>query len=174
MYYICNYKLADDTVFWEVRAAFDTIVSNTDENYTARVAIDPYSNEGEWIKSLHSLCIFMFLVFIMASGCIMFMKLYNDSFEEIQRYTVLRKLGFSTGTLSASIAHELVTAYLLPFAVMTVSAYFSVLALGKMMRADLFGIYVVSTVVVSAVFAAFCGLSIVAYQKTLLSARDRR
>ena len=174
MYYICNYKLADDTVFWEVRAAFDAIVSNTDENYTARVSIDPFSNEGEWIKALHSLCIFMFLVFIVASGCIMFMKLYNDSFEETQRYAVLRKLGFSTRTLSASIAHELVTAYLLPFAVMTVSAYFSVLALGKMMRADLFGIYVVSTVVVSAVFAAFCGLSIVAYQRTLLSARDRR
>lgn len=174
VYYICNYKLADDTVFWEVRATFDAIVSNTDENYTARVSIDPFSNEGEWIKALHSLCIFMFLVFIVASGCIMFMKLYNDSFEETQRYAVLRKLGFSTRTLSASIAHELVTAYLLPFAVMTVSAYFSVLALGKMMRADLFGIYVISTVVVSAVFAAFCGLSIAAYQRTLLSAKDRR
>lgn len=154
--------------------AFDTIVSNTEENYTARVSIDPYSNEGEWIKALHSLCIFMFLVFIVASGCIMFMKLYNDSFEEIQRYAVLKKLGFSTETLSASIAHELATAYLLPFAVMTVSAYFSVLSLGKMMRADLFSVYVVSMAVVSVVFMLFCVLSITVCQKTLLFARDNR
>ncbi|MDE7206182.1 MAG: ABC transporter permease, partial [Lachnospiraceae bacterium] len=167
VYYICNYKIADNDVFWEARAAFDTIVSNTDENYTARVSIDPYSNEGEWIKALHSLCIFMFLVFIVAGGCIMFMKLYNDSFEETERYAVLKKLGFSTRTLSASIAHELVAAYLLPFVVMTVSAYFSVLALGKMMRADLFAIYVVSTAVVFIVFVLFCVLSIVVYQKTL-------
>lgn len=174
VYYICNYKLADNSVFWEVREAFDAIVSNTNENYTARVSIDPFSNEGEWIKALHSLCIFMFLVFIVASGCIMFMKLYNDSFEETQRYAVLKKLGFSTGTLSASITQELVTAYLLPFVVMAVSAYFSVLALGKMMRADLFGIYVVSTIVVSAVFAVFCGISIAACRRTLLFAKDRR
>ena len=174
LYYICNYKLADDNAFEEARAAFDAIVSNTDENYTARVSIDPFSNEGEWIKAVYSLCIFMFLVFIVASGCIMFMKLYNDSFEETERYSVLRKLGISTKTLSASIAHELMTAYLLPFVVMTVSAYFSVLALGKMMRADLFVIYVVSTIVVLIVFVLFCALSIVVYQRTLLSARARR
>lgn len=174
IYYICSYKLADNDVYGAIRTAFDTIVSNTEENYTARVSIDPYSNEGEWIKALHSLCIFMFLVFIVASGCIMFMKLYNDSFEETQRYAVLKKLGFSTGTLSASIAHELATAYLLPFAVMTVSAYFSVLSLGKMMRADLFGVYAVSMAVVSVVFVLFCVLSITVCQKTLLSARDKR
>lgn len=174
IYYICSYKLADNDVYGAIRTAFDTIVSNTEENYTARVSIDPYSNEGEWIKALHFLCIFMFLVFIVASGCIMFMKLYNDSFEETQRYAVLKKLGFSTGTLSASIAHELATAYLLPFAVMTVSAYFSVLSLGKMMRADLFGVYAVSMAVVSVVFVLFCVLSITVCQKTLLSARDKR
>lgn len=167
LYYICNYKLADDTVFWEARAACDGIVSNTEENYTARVAIDPSSNEGEWIKALYSICIFMFLVFIVASGCIMFMKLYNDSFEETERYSVLRKLGISTKTLSASIAHELMTAYLLPFVVMAISAYFSVLALGKMMRADLSAIYIVSTVVVLIVFVLFCGLSIAVCQRTL-------
>lgn len=174
IYYICSYKLADNDAYGAICTAFDTIVSNTEENYTARVSIDPYSNEGEWIKALHSLCIFMFLVFIVASGCIMFMKLYNDSFEETQRYAVLKKLGFSTGTLSASIAHELATAYLLPFAVMTVSAYFSVLSLGKMMRADLFGVYAVSMAVVSVVFVLFCVLSITVCQKTLLSARDKR
>lgn len=173
LYYICNYKLANDTVFWEARAAFDGIISNTDENYTARVAIDPSSNEGEWIKALHSLCIFMFLVFIVASGCIMFMKLYNDSFEETQRYLVLKKLGISENTLSASIAHELMTAYLLPFAVMAISAYFSVLALGKMMRADLFAIYVLSTAVVLIVFVLFCSLSIAVYRRTLLFARAK-
>ena len=168
VFYIHNYKIADNDAFENARTAIDSLSSNTEENKTARVAINPYSTEREWIKTVHSLCIFLFLVFIVAGGCIMFMKLYNDAFEEKERYLVLKKLGFSSKTLSASIAHELITAYLLPFLVMAVSAYFSVHALGKMMFANLLTIYIVSTFCVLILFALFCVLSFTAYRKTLL------
>ena len=169
VFYIHNYKIADNDAFENARTAIDSLSSNTEENKTARVAINPYSTEREWIKIVHSLCIFLFLVFIVAGGCIMFMKLYNDAFEEKDRYLVLKKLGFSTKTLSASIAHALITTYLLPFLVMTVSAYYSVLALGKMMFANLLTIYIVSTFCVLILFALFCVLSYAAYRKTLLT-----
>lgn len=167
VFYIHNYKIANDDAFENARAAIDSLSSNTQENKTARVAIDPHSAKREWIKIVHSLCIFLFLVFIVAGGCIMFMKLYNDAFEEKERYLVLKKLGFSTKTLSASIAHELITAYLLPFLVMAVSAYYSVHALGKMMFANLLTIYIVSTFCVLILFSLFCVLSFAAYRKTL-------
>lgn len=165
--YIHNYKISDDLAFLEARDAIDVFISNTDENFTARAAVDPQSNELEWIKTLHPLCIFMFLVFIVAGGCIMFMKLYNDSFEERERYIVLKKLGFSKGALSLSIAHELMTAYLIPFVVMAVSAYFSVHALGKMMYTSLSAIYVVSTFVVFVIFGLCYVLSLSVYRKLL-------
>lgn len=165
--YIHNYKIADDTAFERARAAVDVLISNTDENFTARVAVDPFDNELEWVKVLHSLCIFMFLVFIVAGGCIMFMKLYNDSFEERERYLVLKKLGFSSQTLTKSIAHELVSAYVLPFVVMTVSTYFSVHALGIMMYTDLFSVYAVSTIVVMVVFALGCMFSVLVYRRNV-------
>ena len=168
VFYIHNYKIANNDAFENARTAIDSLSSNTEENKTARVAINPYSTEREWIKIVHSLCIFLFLVFIVAGGCIMFMKLYNDAFEEKERYLVLKKLGFSTNTLSASIAHELIMAYLLPFLVMAVSAYYSVHALGKMMFANLLTIYIVSTFCVLILFALFCVLSFAAYRKTLL------
>ena len=41
----------------------------------------------------------MFMVFVLASGSIIFMKLYNDSFEERERYNVLKKIGISSKTL---------------------------------------------------------------------------
>ncbi len=166
--YIHNYKLADDMDFAAARAAVDTLISNTDENFTARVAVDPFDNDTDWIKALHSLCIFMFLVFVVACGCIMFMKLYNDSFEEKERYLVLRKLGIPSGTISASIAQELLSAYMLPFAVIAVSAYFSVHALGRMMYTSLFSIYVVSTLAVFAVFVLCYMLSVAVYRKNVL------
>ena len=130
--YIYSYKIADDTAFERVRAAVDVLISNTDENFTARVAADPFDNELEWVKVLYALCIFMFLVFIVAGGCIMFMKLY-----------------------------------MLPFVVLTVSAYFSVNALGKMMRTNLFSIYLVSMGVVFAVFVLCYVCSAVMYRKNV-------
>lgn len=167
MLYIHNYKIADDTAFEAARTALDTLISDTDENFTARVAVDPFDNDLDWVKVLHSLCIFMFLVFVVACGCVMFMKLYNDSFEERERYLVLKKLGFSSRTLAASIAHEMMGAYMLPFAVMAVSAHFSVHALGKMMFASLFSIYAASTLTVFVMFAFCCIISIAVYRRNV-------
>ena len=167
MLYIYNYKIADDTAFERARAAADVLISNTDENFTARVAVNPFDKELEWVKVLCALCIFMFLVFIVAGGCIMFMKLYNDSYEEKERYLVLKKIGLSPQTLSRSIAHELSGAYMLPFVVLAVSAYFSVNALGKMMQTDLFSVYLVSMLVVLLVFVLCYGCSVVMYRKNV-------
>lgn len=89
--YTYNYQIADLERFEEAREALHTLTSNTEENYTARVAIDPDSSDIDWIKVLYSICIFMFLVFILASGSIMFMKVYNDAFEEKERYLILKK-----------------------------------------------------------------------------------
>ncbi len=129
--------------------------------------MNPFDNDLEWIKVLHALCVFMFLVFIVAGGCIMFMKLYNDAFEEKERYLVLKKIGFSSRTLAASVAKELLGAYMLPFVVMTVSAYFSVNALGRMMYTNLFSIYLVSMLVVLGVFALCYILSVAVYRKNV-------
>ena len=135
--------------------------------YTGRVAIDPNNTEREWIKLVHSICIFMFLVFVVASGCIMYMKLYNDAVEEKERYLIMRKLGLEEKALQKSIVRELGIAYLLPFLLMVISAYYSVLALGKMMRTNLFGIYGLSVSVVLVIFALYYCLSIVVYQKNV-------
>ena len=80
----------------------------------------------------------MFLVFIFASVSVMFMKLSNDAFEERERYLVMRKLGFAEKTLEKSISKELGTAYILPFIVMVISAYFSVHALERVMHENFF------------------------------------
>lgn len=167
--YLYNYKVGDDSAFGETKEAINILVSESKAEgyYIGRVAIDPNDKEREWMKLVHSICIFMFLVFVVASGCIMYMKLYNDAFEEKERYLVMRKLGLEAKVLRKSIAKELGTAYLLPFLLMMVSAYYSVLALGKMMHTNLFAIYGLSVFVVLVVFALYYCLSIVVYQKNI-------
>lgn len=165
--YLYNYKVGDDSAFEETKEAVNGFVSKVDGENTGRVAIDPNNTEREWIKLVHSICIFMFLVFVVASGCIMYMKLYNDALEEKERYLVMRKLGMEEKALRKSIVKELGTAYLLPFLLMMISAYYSVLALGKMMHTNLLAIYCMSVFGVLVVFALYYWLSIVVYWKNV-------
>ncbi len=165
--YTSNFKISDADMFEAVRDELNVLSSNTEENYTARVAVDPKSNDTDWVKVFYTLCIFLFLVFILASGSIMFMKLYNDSFEERPRALVMKKIGIDSGTLGRSIAAELGMAYILPFAVMTVSSYFSVHALEKMMHTSLFSVRIVSVLIVFAIFFFFYLISVAAYRKNV-------
>ena len=104
-----NYKIKD---IYNFAASVDEL--NTLNQLAGRITIDPKSSDIEWIKVLYTVCIFMFMVFILASGSILFMKLYNDAFEEKERMLVLKKLGISGKTLKKSISHEQKTAYALP------------------------------------------------------------
>lgn len=165
--YLYNYKVSDESAFEATKQAINSFVSKVDGGNTGCVAIDPDNKEREWMKLVHSICIFMFLVFIVASGCIMYMKLYNDALEEKERYLVMRKLGLEEKALRKSIAKEVGTAYLLPFLLMLVSAYYSILALGKMMHTNLFVIYGLSVLVVLVVFMVYYCLSIVVYWKNV-------
>ena len=158
--YLYNYKIQDLSNFAAANDALDSLSPEM-----GVIKTDPNSSDIEWVKVLYTMCIFMFLVFILASGSILFMKLYNDSFEEKERMQTLRKIGISGKILKKSVSNELKAAYGLPFLVMAVSAYFSVHALEKMMYADLRLIYFASIAVVFAVFFCFSRLSAMAAAK---------
>ena len=93
------------------------------------------------------------------------MKLYNDAFEEKERYSILQKLGIANKKLKKSMSCELKAAYGMPFAVMSISSYFSVHALEKMMYTSLSVVHLVCILVVFLFFLLFFKLSMIVYVK---------
>ena len=158
-----NYKIRYPEDFEHTKGALDGWRTLLGDSGIARVAIDPKSNELDWIKVMYSMGVFMFLVFVVASGSIMFMRLYNDAFEETERTKVLLKLGIDRGDLRRAVKAELAAAYGVPFLVMSVSSFFSVGALSKMMFVDLSGVNAVSLVIVLAVLIVWYRLSVWVY-----------
>lgn len=159
--YIYNYRIEDIYNYAASMDELDTIMENTDKYYVGRVAANPNSDDIMWIKVEYSLCVFMFLVFVVASGSILFMKLYNDSFDEKERYGVLTKIGVAKKTLGKAIAKELRVAYGVPFLLMTVSSYFAVHSLEKMMSTNLKLINLLSVGIIFLFFLAFYKLSVI-------------
>lgn len=163
--YTYNYKIKDVYNYEASMDELDELTHNTDESYTGRVAIDPEDDETAWIKVEYSLCVFVFMVFVLASGSILFMKLYNDAFEEKGRYSVLRKIGVSDKTLGRAAAKELRAAYAMPFLLMAVSSCFAVHALENMMSNNLKSVNFASIAIIFAVLLCFYKLSVVFYKK---------
>lgn len=163
--YAYNYRIKDIYNFAASLDELDKIMLNTETDYTGLVRIDPYSDDIRWIKLEYSLCVFVFLVFVIASGSILFMKLYNDAFEEKERYAVLHKIGIRKKEMAKAITKELRVAYVMPFLFMTLSSYFSVHSLEKMMSADLKMINLVSVIIIFVFFAVFYKLSVIYYRK---------
>lgn len=163
--YTYNYRLQEMDHFKETQKELRALVQSSEKDFTGLVSIDPGNSDIEWIKVLYSICIFMFMVFVLASGSILFMKLYNDAFEEKERYQTLKKLGFDRKTLKRAAAHELFTAYAAPFTLMAISSYFSVHALEKMMFTSLRTIHLISLGVILVFFLLCCCLSLSIYEK---------
>jgi len=162
--YTYNYQVENKELFAQTKDSLDEMLAGLDEgDHMGRVAVDPENNELDWVKVTYSICIFMFLVFIAASGSIMFMKLYNDGFEEKERYQVMMKMGYDREVLKKSMMAELGAAYGVTFVVMGVSSVFSVGALEKMMFTSLVMINVASVAAVFAILVVWYFLSVKAY-----------
>ena len=156
--YVYNYKIENTKM---LNASIDDIQQHQD--CAGLIKVDPQNDSNQWIQMLYPVCIFMFMVFIFASGSIIFMKLYNDAFEEKERYRVLRKIGISTKTLKAGVQKELLLTYIVPFLLMSLSSYFSVHALANMMQTDLLSVNILSVGVIAIFFVVCYGLSVVIY-----------
>ena len=156
--YVYNYKIENTKM---LNASVDDIQQHQD--CAGLIKIDPQNDSNQWIQMLYPVCIFMFMVFIFASGSIIFMKLYNDAFEEKERYRDLRKIGISTKTLKAGVQKELLLTYIVPFLLMSLSSYFSVHALANMMQTDLLSVNILSVGVIAIFFVVCYSLSVVIY-----------
>lgn len=158
--FVYNYKIVDPYNF---EASVKDIQSHPD--CIGLTKMDPNNDELQWVRILYSLCIFMFMVFILASGSIIFMKLYNDAFEEKERYQVLQKIGIHKKILKRAIISELCFAYIAPLFVMAISSYFSIQALANMMQTDLLFVNIISVMVIIIFFVICFIVSIPIYQK---------
>ncbi|MCP1101739.1 putative ABC transport system permease protein [Aequitasia blattaphilus] len=166
-YYTYNYRISDIYNFAASNDELESIISDQEDTFTGRVTIDPDNKETEWVKILYSLCIFMFIVFIQASGSVLFMKNYEDGLEERERYGVLKKMGINGKALRLSIAKEQTFTYLFPFILMSFSSYFSIHALEKLMYANLLPVNIVSVLIILG-FLLFCYIvSVFSYFKTV-------
>lgn len=167
--YTYNYKIMDPNNYQASISYLESLVVEEPTSNVSYVANDPNGGDIAWVRVLYSICIFLFLVFILASGSIIFMKLSNEAFEDKERYVILKKLGISKKALSKSIRNEIRFAYYCPFLLMVISSYFSVHALANVMKTELYMINVISAVVILVIFYIIYLISVLMFKKKVIT-----
>lgn len=167
--YLYNYRLKNPENIEASKAYLQSLVTQ-DENgqYTTGVNYSQaQSKQDGWIRIMYSLCQFMFVTLVLAAGSIIFLKTGNEVYEDKERYRVLEKMGIQTKVLKKSVRNEICFTYYCPFVLMVVTSWFSIHALGNVMKEELLLVNLWSAGIVLVLFSGICLLSVRTARKRL-------
>ncbi len=167
--YFYNYRIQDMKNMEASKSYLNTLAQSSEDgqaftgvNYTQ---ID--GRQDSWIRVMYSLCIFMFVTLVLAAGSIIFLKIGNEVYEDKERYKILEKMGIQKKSLRKSVRNEICFTYYCPFVLMMITSYFSVKALGNVMREDLLMVNIWSMGIILLVFTVICAISVYTAKKKL-------
>ena len=104
---------------------------------------------------------FLGLAFLIAAGCIIYIKQMDETEDEMSNYKILRKLGYTHRDMLKGLTLKVIFNFALPLIISLLHAYFAAKAYMKIMNSiDMLPVYVVM-VVYSIIFMIFAIMSII-------------
>ena len=123
--------------------------------------------ESQWIKFAYAVLVFLFIVFAIVAGSIIYMKIYNDAYEDKEKYKTLIKIGTTYNEINRAVLKEVSMFYILPMISAGVSSYFALRLAGELMMSNLFSIYVLSMIICFIIFVIYGILSVSKFKKII-------
>ena len=99
--------------------------------------------------------VFVGLLFITATGSILYFRMATEASEDREKFRTLIKLGIDQGQLRGAIARELAIVFGAPLVLAVVNAYMASVPLGQFVGADMKGIFVVIVAVYTLVYGMY-------------------
>ena len=123
--------------------------------------------ESQWIKFAYAVLVFLFIVFAIVAGSIIYMKIYNDAYEDKEKYKTLIKIGTTESEINRAVLKEVSMFYILPMISAGVSSYFALRLAGDLIMSNLFSIYVLSIIICFIIFVIYGILSVSKFKKII-------
>lgn len=151
--YVSAYKLMDDALGKTLESK---IADLPDDIYTFAQHGD---HDGQLkniiIKIVYILGAFLALVFIMATGSIIYFKIITESMEDKDKYIILSKIGMEDGTIKKAIRIQIAMAFILPLGIAIIHSIVAIKVLENMVAISLNLPILMSIGVVTVIFFGF-------------------
>jgi len=113
-----------------------------------------YKTKYEFIGVTYFLGCFLSLVFVVATGSIIYFKLLSEAFADKNKYEILSKLGMTRLEISKAVSKQIGISFIMPLVIGSIHSCFAILVLSRILKFNL----VVPTVISIIIFAVVYGI----------------
>lgn len=161
-FYFHGYKFKDETVFNQELE--EEISSITDEGYTFfKNGSKDSQTKNNVIKVVYILGAFLALVFIIATGSIIYFKIITEAMEDKDKYDILSKIGMEDSTIRKIIRTQVAMAFILPLLVSIVHTVVAIKVLENLLGILLNTPIIISIAIVSVIFFLYYLMTVKKY-----------
>ncbi|PIH03483.1 FtsX-like permease family protein [Clostridium combesii] len=111
--------------------------------------------------------IFIGLVFLTATGSIIYFKMIMEAQEDKNKFITLKKIGASEKEIKKAISEELFILFGLPFIVAVSNSYVASIVLGKMMTLKIYKSFAIIILVYAVFYSGYYLITLKSYIKTI-------
>ncbi|MHB9942187.1 permease [Clostridium sporogenes] len=111
--------------------------------------------------------IFIGLVFLTATGSIIYFKMIMEAQEDKNKFITLKKIGASEKEIKKAISEELFILFGLPFIVAVINSYVASIVLGKMMTLKIYKSFAIIILVYAVFYSGYYLITLESYIKTI-------
>ncbi|EJE7235038.1 FtsX-like permease family protein [Clostridium botulinum] len=111
--------------------------------------------------------IFIGLVFLTATGNIIYFKMIMEAQEDKNKFITLKKIGASEKEIKKAISEELFILFGLPFIVAVINSYVASIVLGKMMTLKIYKSFAIIILVYTVFYSGYYLITLESYIKTI-------
>jgi len=157
----------------QLQVLFETRLTSNQKNL---IELEPFgtvfysfSESYQEAQSIYGMIIFTFgflgLVFLSATGSIIYFKMLTEAEGDQQRYMTLRNVGMSRRKVQQVIVRQYMIMFLLPLLVGIVHSFMMLMSLSKVMDLNMMTPVFISTAVYSALYGCYYKMTVVAGNK---------
>lgn len=140
-------------------------------NKTGLLIVDYYSNFTN-MSQVRAIILFtgffLGLVFLTATGSIIYFKMITEASNDIEKYDILRKIGISKRDITRSIASQVFIIFALPLGIGIFHASFALKAFGDMLAGDEKSAFLVAIIFYVCIYAVYYLLTLRHYKSKII------
>jgi putative ABC transport system permease protein len=112
-------------------------------------------DSDSWVKFVYVIGCFLAIVFAVATGSIVYFKIFDDANNDKEKYKILIKLGLDDSDIAASVNKQISIFFILTLTLGILQSIFAIRILSKMLFEDLTKTFIITALIFIIIYLIF-------------------
>lgn len=164
IYSITGYMIKDDII---QKSFSQDVLKNMPKESKSLTFYDTYTSNMRMLGIMLYVGVFIGLVFLMATGSIIYFKSITEAREDRERFITLRKIGVSSKEIRGAVSKELSILFFTPLVVAVANSFAASKALEKLLKFSVLSPFVIIVLIYALLYGIYYLITVNSYMKTI-------